>query len=57
LTFSILLNGYQGGAPKDIEARIAVRFAAGKVESTPTLYRRSTTPDGGRLEWSWTHCC
>ncbi|MFI0355442.1 D-alanyl-D-alanine carboxypeptidase/D-alanyl-D-alanine-endopeptidase [Actinomadura sp. 9N407] len=58
LIFSIVLNGYSGGAPKDIEDRIAVRLAGG----TGAGARRATTTRqapaiGPRLECSWTMTC
>lgn len=52
LIFSVVLNGYQGGAPKDIEDRIAVRLAAGDGAAARS---RGTAPaDGGTLEPTWT---
>ncbi|MFC4055055.1 D-alanyl-D-alanine carboxypeptidase/D-alanyl-D-alanine-endopeptidase [Actinomadura syzygii] len=52
LIFSIVFNGYSGGAPKDIEDAIAVRLAAG---DRPAARLRGPAPaDGGRLEPTWT---
>jgi D-alanyl-D-alanine carboxypeptidase/D-alanyl-D-alanine-endopeptidase (penicillin-binding protein 4) len=54
LIFSIVFNGYKGGAPTDLQDKIAIRLAAGAstaaVTSTP---RRSTQ----NLECSWTRSC
>ena len=36
LIFSSVFNGYQGGAPKDIEDKIAVRLASGKMTTATT---------------------
>jgi D-alanyl-D-alanine carboxypeptidase/D-alanyl-D-alanine-endopeptidase (penicillin-binding protein 4) len=56
LIFSIVLNGYSGGAPKDIEDRIAVRLAGGPATQGSVLTRR--TPAGAQhLECSWTMSC
>ncbi|TMR38790.1 D-alanyl-D-alanine carboxypeptidase/D-alanyl-D-alanine-endopeptidase [Actinomadura geliboluensis] len=52
LVFSVILNGYAGGAPKDVEDRIAVRLAGG---TPPPARRRSGT--GQRLECSWAGSC
>jgi D-alanyl-D-alanine carboxypeptidase/D-alanyl-D-alanine-endopeptidase (penicillin-binding protein 4) len=54
LIFSIMFNGYQGGAPKDIEDKIAVRLAAGHTDAVNTVRR---APSGQRLECSWTKSC
>jgi D-alanyl-D-alanine carboxypeptidase/D-alanyl-D-alanine-endopeptidase (penicillin-binding protein 4) len=52
LVFSLILNGYAGGAPKDIEDKIAVRLAGG----TPSATLRSTQM-GPQLECSWIKNC
>jgi D-alanyl-D-alanine carboxypeptidase/D-alanyl-D-alanine-endopeptidase (penicillin-binding protein 4) len=54
LIFSIMFNGYQGGAPKDIEDKIAVRLAAGPSVSAQNTVRKEATRSGGNLESSWT---
>jgi D-alanyl-D-alanine carboxypeptidase/D-alanyl-D-alanine-endopeptidase (penicillin-binding protein 4) len=54
LIFSSVFNGYQGGAPKDIEDKIAIRLAAGSGTATTFNQRRSY---GGTLECSWTQSC
>ncbi|WP_344943045.1 D-alanyl-D-alanine carboxypeptidase/D-alanyl-D-alanine endopeptidase [Actinomadura miaoliensis] len=54
LVFSVMFNGYAGGAPKDIEDKIAVRLAGGSVRSV------MVQADHGadiRLECSWTGSC
>lgn len=55
LVFSVILNGYKGGAPKDIEDRIAVRLAGGT--SSAVLRMRRTVKPGPQLECSWTKSC
>ncbi|MFB4308474.1 D-alanyl-D-alanine carboxypeptidase/D-alanyl-D-alanine-endopeptidase [Actinomadura sp. GTD37] len=52
LVFSVILNGYRGGAPKDIEDAIAIRLAGGTPSAAPRTAR--TAP---RLECSWTKRC
>ncbi|TYB42524.1 D-alanyl-D-alanine carboxypeptidase/D-alanyl-D-alanine endopeptidase [Actinomadura chibensis] len=52
LIFSIVFNGYSGGAPKDIEDAIAVRLAAGPRAAARS--RGLAPADGGRLEPTWT---
>jgi PBP4 family serine-type D-alanyl-D-alanine carboxypeptidase len=54
LIFSIMFNGFKGGAPKDIEDKIAVRLAAGHTEAVTALRRSSS---GQILECSWTKSC
>ncbi|MEV0408501.1 D-alanyl-D-alanine carboxypeptidase/D-alanyl-D-alanine-endopeptidase [Actinoallomurus sp. NPDC050550] len=54
LFFSIMFNGYQGGAPKDIEDKIAIRLASGKSAGTQSTLRKETAQNGGNLESSWT---
>lgn len=56
LIFSIIFNGYKGGAPTDIEDKIAVRLAAGHG-SAQTMATARTVRDGGSLECSWTRTC
>lgn len=53
LIFSSVFNGYSGGAPKDIEDKIAVRLATGGDDARAAL-RRMAQIDGGGLESSWT---
>ncbi|GLW63774.1 D-alanyl-D-alanine carboxypeptidase DacC [Actinomadura rubrobrunea] len=58
LVFSVIFNGYAGGAPKDIEDKIAVRLAGGDVARTTARFRAGSS--GGadlRLECSWTKSC
>lgn len=58
LIFSVILNGYTGGAPTDLEDQIAVRLAAGKIMPVTTSFGRQMTRSGGaQLECSWTHSC
>jgi PBP4 family serine-type D-alanyl-D-alanine carboxypeptidase len=54
LIFSIMFNGYQGGAPKDIEDKIAVRLAGGTSTSAQKTLRLQIKRNGGNLECSWT---
>jgi D-alanyl-D-alanine carboxypeptidase/D-alanyl-D-alanine-endopeptidase (penicillin-binding protein 4) len=56
LVFSVILNGYTGGAPKDIEDRIAVRLAGGTSSTVLRTTRHSTRTDP-QLECSWTKSC
>ncbi|MGH3244193.1 MAG: D-alanyl-D-alanine carboxypeptidase/D-alanyl-D-alanine endopeptidase, partial [Spirillospora sp.] len=49
LIFSSVFNGYSGGAPKDIEDKIAVRLASGGDDTS----RRTEPADGGVLEPAW----
>ncbi|MFG2088619.1 MULTISPECIES: D-alanyl-D-alanine carboxypeptidase/D-alanyl-D-alanine-endopeptidase [unclassified Spirillospora] len=53
LIFSSVFNGYSGGAPKDIEDKIAVRLATGGGDARTAL-RRMAPADGGDLESTWT---
>lgn len=57
LIFSSVFNGYQGSSPKDIEDRIAVRLAAGKLVTPATAYGPRIARHGVRLECSWTRTC
>lgn len=58
LVFSIIFNGYQGGAPKDIEDKIAVRLAGGPSSNTArTTGRTRTVVNGSDLECSWIGTC
>ena len=52
LVFSVILNGYRGGAPKDIEDAIAIRLAGGASSAAPRTART-----GPRLECSWAKRC
>ncbi|MFA1546875.1 D-alanyl-D-alanine carboxypeptidase/D-alanyl-D-alanine endopeptidase [Actinomadura chokoriensis] len=52
LIFSVILNGYRGGAPKDVEDRIAVRLAGGAPSSV-----LRTAQAGPQLECSWAGLC
>ncbi|MFG3440196.1 D-alanyl-D-alanine carboxypeptidase/D-alanyl-D-alanine-endopeptidase [Nonomuraea sp. NPDC047897] len=61
LVFSVMLNQYLSGSPKDIEDKIAIRLAqfrrAGTVDALPQL--RQAAPDAPELECSWlkpAHC-
>ncbi|MEU8345298.1 D-alanyl-D-alanine carboxypeptidase/D-alanyl-D-alanine-endopeptidase [Spirillospora sp. NPDC048832] len=61
LVFAVILNGYRGGAPKDVEDRIAIRLAGG----TPAPAARGTGSTGAGagagagqgLECSWAGRC
>ncbi|MFI0479762.1 D-alanyl-D-alanine carboxypeptidase/D-alanyl-D-alanine-endopeptidase [Actinomadura sp. 9N215] len=53
LIFSSVFNGYSGGAPKDVEDRIAVRLAAGDGAGGGAAPRSGTPVDGGGLESTW----
>jgi serine-type D-Ala-D-Ala carboxypeptidase/endopeptidase (penicillin-binding protein 4) len=57
LIFSSIFNGYQGGAPKDIEDRIAIRLAAGGNASANTMRTTRRSATAGTLECSWTRTC
>jgi PBP4 family serine-type D-alanyl-D-alanine carboxypeptidase len=57
LIFSSIFNGYQGGAPKDIEDKIAIRLAAGKNMATATTFGRQVAQSGSHLECSWAGSC
>jgi D-alanyl-D-alanine carboxypeptidase/D-alanyl-D-alanine-endopeptidase (penicillin-binding protein 4) len=54
LVFSVVLNGYAGAAPKDIEDKIAVRLAGGDPATSRTL---RTAQVGPQLECSWIKRC
>jgi D-alanyl-D-alanine carboxypeptidase/D-alanyl-D-alanine-endopeptidase (penicillin-binding protein 4) len=54
LIFSSMFNGYQGGAPKDIEDKIAIRLAGGSTAAVNAVRR---APSGQNLECSWTKSC
>ncbi len=54
LVFSVVLNGYQGAAPKDIEDRIAVRLAGGDPAAVRTFRVSGNSP---QLECSWIGRC
>ncbi|MDN3356019.1 D-alanyl-D-alanine carboxypeptidase/D-alanyl-D-alanine-endopeptidase [Actinomadura sp. DC4] len=53
LIFSIVFNGYKGGAPTDLQDKIAVRLAGGSTASVRSTARSS----GGVLECSWSGSC
>lgn len=55
LVFSILLNQYLSGSPKDIEDKIAIRLAKfSRANPDSTVQLRSETPAGSSdLECSW----
>lgn len=53
LIFSIVFNGYRGGAPTDLQDRIAIRLAGGPAPAVTTAARRSPQ----NLECSWTRTC
>jgi PBP4 family serine-type D-alanyl-D-alanine carboxypeptidase len=58
LIFSSVFNDYQGGAPKDIEDKIAIRLAAGGgTAANATTFSRRLPRTGGTLECSWTRTC
>ncbi|NDU71879.1 D-alanyl-D-alanine carboxypeptidase/D-alanyl-D-alanine-endopeptidase [Actinomadura sp. DSM 109109] len=54
LVFAVVLNGYQGAAPKDIEDRIAVRLAGGDPAAVRTF---RVSGSGQQLECSWIGRC
>lgn len=54
LIFSVVVNGYKGGAPKDIEDKIAVRLAGGSPAAVRDLRASATAP---RMECSWIRRC
>jgi serine-type D-Ala-D-Ala carboxypeptidase/endopeptidase (penicillin-binding protein 4) len=56
LIFSIVFNGYKGGAPTDLQDKIAVRLAGGSVSSAVSSQQRSVL-SGQSLECSWTRTC
>lgn len=54
LIFSIVFNGYKGGAPTDLQDKIAIRLAGGaSTAAVMSTQRRSTQ----NLECSWTRSC
>ncbi|SEM73006.1 D-alanyl-D-alanine carboxypeptidase/D-alanyl-D-alanine-endopeptidase [Nonomuraea pusilla] len=57
LVFSIMLNQYLSGSPKDIEDKIAVRLAqfsrANPVDAATAELRSAQDPSAGDLECSW----
>jgi PBP4 family serine-type D-alanyl-D-alanine carboxypeptidase len=55
LIFSIVFNGYKGGAPTDLQDKIAVRLAGGSVSSAVSSQR--SVLSGQSLECSWTRTC
>jgi serine-type D-Ala-D-Ala carboxypeptidase/endopeptidase (penicillin-binding protein 4) len=55
LIFSIVFNGYKGGAPTDLQDRIAVRLAGGPNATTSLPTARRSAPQ--TLECSWTRTC
>ncbi|GAA2102878.1 D-alanyl-D-alanine carboxypeptidase/D-alanyl-D-alanine-endopeptidase [Actinomadura alba] len=61
LIFSIMLNDYAGAAPKDLEDRIAIRLATGKLVGPAATPRTTGRPlhvrPGAELECSWTGTC
>jgi serine-type D-Ala-D-Ala carboxypeptidase/endopeptidase (penicillin-binding protein 4) len=55
LIFSIVFNGYKGGAPTDLQDKIAIRLAAG---SDTAAVRSTVKPRHAlRLECSWARSC
>ncbi|MGH3381774.1 MAG: D-alanyl-D-alanine carboxypeptidase/D-alanyl-D-alanine endopeptidase [Actinoallomurus sp.] len=56
LIFSIVFNGYQGGAPTDLQDKIAVRLASG-AGSAAVNSVTSAPRSAQNLECSWTHSC
>ncbi|MEW2352262.1 D-alanyl-D-alanine carboxypeptidase/D-alanyl-D-alanine-endopeptidase [Spirillospora sp. NPDC029432] len=56
LVFSVVLNGYSGGAPKDIEDKIAIRLAGGPAAERASTARQAPS-SGVRLECTWTLTC
>jgi D-alanyl-D-alanine carboxypeptidase/D-alanyl-D-alanine-endopeptidase (penicillin-binding protein 4) len=54
LIFSIVFNGYTGGAPTDLQDKIAIRLAAGASTAAVTSVPRRSTQN---LECSWTRSC
>ncbi|TDB87652.1 D-alanyl-D-alanine carboxypeptidase/D-alanyl-D-alanine-endopeptidase [Actinomadura sp. 7K534] len=53
LIFSSVFNGYSGGAPKDIEDKIAIRLATGDTDTSRTTLHNMDRTDGGDLEPTW----
>ncbi|WP_345457015.1 D-alanyl-D-alanine carboxypeptidase/D-alanyl-D-alanine endopeptidase [Actinoallomurus oryzae] len=56
LIFSIIFNGYKGGAPTDLQDKIAVRLAGGPSAATSAV-RSTARSSAQNLECSWTHSC
>ncbi|GAA4134537.1 D-alanyl-D-alanine carboxypeptidase/D-alanyl-D-alanine endopeptidase [Actinomadura keratinilytica] len=54
LVFSVIFNGYAGGAPKDIEDKIAVRLAGGSARA---VMLQADHGSDIRLECTWTASC
>jgi PBP4 family serine-type D-alanyl-D-alanine carboxypeptidase len=54
LIFSIVFNDYKGGAPTDLQDKIAIRLAAGTSTAAVTSAQRRSTQN---LECSWTRSC
>jgi len=54
LIFSIVFNGYKGGAPTDLQDKIAVRLAGGP---TATVRSAARSAPAQNLECSWTRSC
>ncbi|MQA87479.1 MAG: D-alanyl-D-alanine carboxypeptidase/D-alanyl-D-alanine-endopeptidase [Streptosporangiales bacterium] len=59
LIFSVILNGYEGDAPKDIEDEIAIRLAAGETVEQAAVQRTAggSARPGAELECSWLNTC
>ncbi|MFD0690665.1 D-alanyl-D-alanine carboxypeptidase/D-alanyl-D-alanine endopeptidase [Actinomadura fibrosa] len=53
LVFSVVLNGYSGPAPKDIEDKIAVRLAGGASATALRAPAGTARTGGGNLEPTW----
>ncbi|MCW2864004.1 MAG: hypothetical protein JWP48_5712 [Actinoallomurus sp.] len=54
LIFSIVFNGYKGGAPTDLQDKIAIRLAGG-ANTTAVMSSARRSPQD--LECSWTRTC
>ncbi|WP_165978699.1 D-alanyl-D-alanine carboxypeptidase/D-alanyl-D-alanine endopeptidase [Actinomadura darangshiensis] len=54
LVFSVVLNGYEGAAPKDIEDEIAIRLAGGNSADARTLRMPMNLLN---VECSWAESC
>jgi D-alanyl-D-alanine carboxypeptidase/D-alanyl-D-alanine-endopeptidase (penicillin-binding protein 4) len=57
LVFSIVFNGYSGGAPKDLEDKIAIRLAGSPAARQAVTPRQAPATGGPQLECSWTMTC
>lgn len=57
LIFSIVFNGYQGGAPTDLQDKIAVRLASGSSGAAVNSVRSTANRPAQNLECSWTRTC